>query len=271
MAAQWSDRLLLKVVNVLAYIFLFGSNIYASALPSWSHGHVQHGSDTYITPAPYAFYVWTVINALFLGFIIFQFFPQGYDLTVEHIGWRFAIVGVLNAVYVHLYAQNQQIPALIVVLFLASAVSYVYWSLRSHPPSDGAQLAFCHLPWSMLHAWSIILIIISLFAAFGKSTDQHAGVWTRIFVAIALAFLACTAWGYAFNSEKGDLAGAIVIAWALLGVFTAHEHPHFIHWFALGAFLVSLAAVLKATYGAYKSRSGAGILIDPERDPLLSS
>jgi len=269
MAAKWSDNLLLKIVNVIVYVFLFGSNVYASLIPNWGHHHSHYATKiTYITPAYYAFFVWTLINLGLLGFVIFQFFEGGYELAVGHIGWRFAIVGILNAIFAHLYATDHYVWAFVVVIFLASSVSHVYWSLRSHPAGSPAQAFFVHLPWSLWHAWSVVLVIISLFAAFGKDTSHHAGVWTKIFVAIALVFLASTSVGYAFNGAKGDIAGALVIAWTLLGIFTA-QHVPFIHWFALGAFIVSIGAVLKAGYTLYRTPSG-GLLTDPERAPLIA-
>jgi len=270
--ATWSDKLLLKIVNVLVYIFLFGSNIYSSVMPNYGHNHDNYylAKETYITPAPYAFYVWTIINLGLLGFVILQFFDVGYELVVEHIGWRFAIVGILNAVYAHLYATNHYIVAFVVIIFLASSISHVYWSLRTHPPSNVYQTLFVYLPWSLWHAWVLVLTVISLFAAFGREYGHHhAGVGTKVCVAIALVFLAATGVGYAFDGAKGDLAGSVVIAWALLGIFSEQRHPAFIHWFALGAFIVSLGAVLKAGYTAFRAPR-SGLLTDTERAPLLS-
>lgn len=44
MARAWNDGLLLKVINVLTYIFLFGSNTYASV------AGFEGGRESYITP-----------------------------------------------------------------------------------------------------------------------------------------------------------------------------------------------------------------------------
>lgn len=57
--------------------------------------------------------------------------------------------------------------------------------------------------------------------------------------------LCSTGVGYAFQSEKGDVAGALVIALELAGVFARQSHPKSIHWVALVSFLVTLFAVLK--------------------------
>lgn len=260
--ANAGDNLAIKVVNVLVYIFLFGSNLYGSLQPS-------HASKTtYITPANYAFWIWTLINLLLLGQVILQFFAAGYEVIVERIGWRFAITGLLNAIFAHLWATNHQVWAFVVSLFLASSVSTVYWSLRNAPPKSGATAIFVHTPWSLWHAWTVVLVIVSGFGAFGRdAAHHHAGIGTRVCVIIALVFLASTSAGYAFNSAKGDIAGAAVIAWTLLAIFSAQRHPATIHWVALGAFIVSLLAVAKAAFTAFRGRS---VLEDNERAPLLS-
>jgi len=258
------NNLPLKIVNVLVYIFLFGSNTYSSVTPGG-----LAGKETYITPAPYAFYVWTIINLLLLGYVILQFFDQGEEAIVEGVGWRFAGVGILNGVFAHLYATNNPIPAFIIAIFLALVLSHIYYTLQTVSPKSLPTKLFVHLPFSLWHAWSVVLLIISGFAAFGRSTGHKAGIFTDVFVCTALAFLASTSVGYAFsNGTQGDVAGAAVIAWALLGVFSEQRHPAVIHWFALGAFLVAGASVVKALLFAF--RSGSVIGNDSERAPLVA-
>jgi len=265
-----ANPLVLKVVNVLAYIFLLGSNAYTSWMPDYGDSQSHAGKVTYITPASYAFYVWTIINLLLLGEVIVQFFSgPAAELLIDHIGWRFAGIAILNAVYAHLYASGHYVLAFICVLFLASAISTVYWSLRSHPPSETSTTVFVHLPWSLWHAWSVVLVLVSGFAAFGRSTHHHAGVWTDMFVCAGLAFLVLTSVGYAYHGDKGDVGGAAVLAWALWGIFSAHVHPQVIHWFALGSAILATLAVAKALYSAFTGGRG-GVLADSERAPLLS-
>ncbi|KAG9020941.1 hypothetical protein FS837_007538, partial [Tulasnella sp. UAMH 9824] len=50
--ADWSDGILLKVVNVLVYLFFTGSNVYTVAGPTPVYGA---GKETYFTPASWVF------------------------------------------------------------------------------------------------------------------------------------------------------------------------------------------------------------------------
>ena len=110
---------------------------------------------------------------------------------------------------------------------------------------------------------TIVLIVLSLFEAFGVDARSHsAGIWTKIFVFLAFVFLETTAAAYAFASKEGDAAGAAAITWALFAICqlpirlplyieltsspVLYQHDTFIHWSALVFFVISLFAVVKS-------------------------
>ncbi|ORY54602.1 hypothetical protein BCR35DRAFT_284608 [Leucosporidium creatinivorum] len=262
--SNWSDHLLLKLVNVAVFVFLFGSGIYSSL-----DGHGA-GKDTFFTPASYVFYTWSLIDLLLLGYIIYQFVDSSHD-AVHGVGWRLALVGVLNAIYLHVFVTGHYLVAFIFALLVASTVSTVYWSLSAHyPAKDLFDAVFVHLPFSLWHAWSLVTVFISGFAAFTHAGHgHHPSLVVKVLVVLSLAFLSVTAWGYAFRSRKGDVAGAAVLAWTLFGIYD-HQHNHLIKYFALAAFIVSLFAVVKSLYFTFVKGDGAISLGDDERAPLVA-
>ncbi|KAE9408591.1 hypothetical protein BT96DRAFT_849216 [Gymnopus androsaceus JB14] len=270
MADSWTDGILLKVVNVIVYILFLGSNIYSVAAP----GDLYFtGKPTYITPAPWAFLIWTVIHILLLGTIIYQFFPTGKRVIVDGISWRFPLLGVLNAIYVNLWAHHSYIAAFIFALFVSSAVTHIYYVVKKHHLVESvADELFIHLPFSLYHGWTTVLVILTAFEAFGVNAfKEHAGVWTKVLVFLALFFLEATAATYAFSTPEGDLPAAIAISYSLFAVFAEQRSSAFIHWSALAFAILSLVWVLKGAYGLYvRSSGGSGIrLEDPERAPLV--
>ncbi|GAA6025495.1 hypothetical protein JCM11491_002839 [Sporobolomyces phaffii] len=263
-ANRWNDHLLLKVVNVLAFLFLFSSNLYGGLSP---HGV---GRETAFTPARYVFWTWSLIDFLLLGYVIYQFFDKSHD-SVHGVGYRFALVGILNAIFLHVFVTRHFIVAFMFAILLASTVSTVYYTLGAHyPPKGLGDVLFVHLPFSLWHAWSIVTLLISAFALFTHGGHHsHPSVLTRILVCLALAFLAVTSWGYAFRSRGGDLAGAIVLAWTLYGIFD-YQTDKTIHYFALAAFIVALVAIVKSLYFTFIARDGSIALgSDSERQPLV--
>ncbi|GAA6043856.1 hypothetical protein JCM8097_001190 [Rhodosporidiobolus ruineniae] len=260
---HWNDHLLLKVVNVLAFVFLFSSNTYGALQPH------SYGRDTYFTPADYVFYTWTIIDFLLLGYVIYQFVDGSHD-TVHGVGWRFPLVGVLNSIFIHVFVSGHYIVAFIFALLLASSVSTIYYSLSAHyRPKGLGDVLFVHLPFSLWHAWSIVIVLISGFALFTHGNHHsHPSVVSRILVVAAEAFLAITAVGYSFRDRRGDIAGAAVLTWTLAGIWD-HQHDKVIHYGALAAFIVSLLAVVKSLWFTF-ARSGEVTGTGEERRPLVA-
>lgn len=119
-------------------------------------------------------------------------------------------------------ASAHYIAAFVVSLLVASSVSHVYWTLKRHyTPKSMLDVVFVHLPFSLWHAYSLIAILLSASAAFEPhSPPAHPDLVEKLLVLGAEWFLTMTAMGYAFESQRGDSAGATVIAIFLLGVFT---------------------------------------------------
>ncbi|KAM0790758.1 hypothetical protein ACM66B_004609 [Microbotryomycetes sp. NB124-2] len=264
-ANHWNDHLALKIVNVAVFVFLFSSGLYSAMSPS-GHG----GKETYITPAPYVFQTWTLIDLLLLGYVVYQFFDSSHD-AIHAVGWRFALVGVLNAIFLHTYVTHHLIVAFIFSLFTASTVSTVYYTLSVASAKGLGDVLFVHTPWSLWHAWSIVTVFISGFAAFTHGGHgRHPSVVVKVLVVLSCAFFAITAWGYAFRTRQGDIAGAIVLAWTLFGVYD-EQHNKLIHYFALACFIVSLFAIVKSLYFTFVARdSGRISLGNDERAPLVA-
>lgn len=113
--------------------------------------------------------------------------------------------------------------AFVFALLTASSVSTVYWSLKMHYPSKNIyDSLLVHLPFSLWHAFSLFAVVLSAFALFTKGIapgEHHPGFTVKVLVLVAEGFLASTALGYAFHSKKGDVAGALVIALLLYGIY----------------------------------------------------
>lgn len=103
---SWKDGIFLKVVNVIVYFLFLGSNIYSIAGPEDVY---RSGKETYFTPAPYAFAIWSLIHLLLLGTIVYQFFPSGKRVVIDGISWRLPLLAVLNAIYVNVWARGHYV------------------------------------------------------------------------------------------------------------------------------------------------------------------
>jgi len=222
---------IIRFSNLLVYVFLLTTNL-LTIIYSGLKAH-----DTYITPHPSIFLIWAVIIFLFGGLVIYQFFDRASETVVDGIHGHFITISLFSALWVYLWETNHLILALITITIIFSQISFVYWRLHNKFPAQGINdTLWIHAPFSLYHAWSAFLLILSIFAAFTpeKTDDEDSEqpkLYVKILVFFALLILQGVASSY-IEGFKGDVAGALVIAGSLYGVFVAQDDP-FIHWSAL--------------------------------------
>jgi len=271
--SSWKDDIFLKIVNIVVYFFFLGSNIYAVAGP----GDIYHNSkETYLTPATWTFLIWSLIHFLLLGFLFYQFTDSGKKVAIDGVGWRFPLLAVLNAIYVSVWAHGRYVIAFFLALAVSSCVSHIYYIVKKHHrgQSFGDEI-FVHLPFSLYHGWTTVLVLLTGFEAFGRNANTHpAHFWTKFFVFLSLFFLEATSAAYAFSSPEGDLAGSIAITWSLFGIWAKQSAPGgsgFVGITSLVFSILSAFWVVKSLVGTFQSRGAVGVLHDEERAPLVGA
>ncbi|KAJ2961888.1 hypothetical protein NQZ79_g2889 [Umbelopsis isabellina] len=228
-----------KVANVVVYLFFLGATVYSVAGPKPDPKIILQ-YETYITPAAWVFYIWSLIHLLLGGFVIYQWFEPAHEVAVHGVGWHFVISTVLNAVWLSLWHKGHLVLALIAILFTASSISFVFYNLeKNYPSSNWWDRILVHAPFSLWHGLIIFIATLNAFAAF-TSTQEHGPDTLHITLAIfGLVFLTSTAIGYVeYKGAKGDITGALVIAIGLFAVFDHQTNP-VIHWSALAAGIIT--------------------------------
>jgi hypothetical protein len=244
--------LLIKISNLLAFIFLVGANVYSGLGPEKDDSPYHENHPTYITPAPFVFGVLGLIQFLLGGFVIYQFFSSNPEVVVDGISWHFIGVILLNSLWLFLWQTDHLILAWIVVLITSSQISYIYYTIKyKYPGGSLNEIIWVHAPFSLYHAWIFVMAVISTFAAFlpDKEDDESPSILIKILVVVGLLILEGTAVGY-IEKFKGDIAGAVVIAWTLYGIFVEQEDP-VIHWSALILAIFTSFHILRPLYRKY--------------------
>jgi len=76
-------------------------------------------------------------------------------------------------------------------LLVSATVSQIYYTIKSSESTRSETFwdeILVHTPFSLWHAWALVLVVISGFAAFGRSVHSHnghTGAWTKAFVFFA--------------------------------------------------------------------------------------
>lgn len=86
---------------------------------------------------------------------------------------------------------SRSFSAFIFSLFVSSAVTHIYYIVKKYHESQSiADELFVHLPFSLYHGWTTVLVVLTAFEAFGNNVyKEHAGIWTKVFVFLALYVL----------------------------------------------------------------------------------
>ena len=120
-----------QLANIVVFLFSLGSNVYSVAGPDNMYASTKVSlarcsrdsmltqvQETYLTPAPMAFWVWSLVHLLLLGTMFFQFTERGKEIVVDSIGWRFALLGVFNTVYIFFWSRHWYILAFVLSLYV---------------------------------------------------------------------------------------------------------------------------------------------------------
>ncbi|KAJ7350298.1 hypothetical protein DFH08DRAFT_958002 [Mycena albidolilacea] len=213
MSGSWTDGIVLKV----AYWAFLGSNIYTYAAGASYYG----GKETYITPALWAFLIWSLIHLLLLGTVIYQFTHIYYVVEKYHLAESFA------------------------------------------------DELFVHLPFSLYHGWTTVLVVITAFQAFGvNAATTGAGIWPRSLSSSPSSSSSAPPRPTP-SPPLGDLLASVAIAWSLFTIFAEQTGSGFVHWSSLVFAILALVWVFKGTYGLFVRTRGGVRLHDEERAPLV--
>ena len=91
------------------------------------------------------------------------------------------------------------------MVFTSGAVSYIYYRLKElHASETWAETLFLHLPFSLYHAWILVLMVINLFAVFGPVKDDGPSTFHIVFAVAGLLFVGSVVVGY-IEYKKGDV------------------------------------------------------------------
>ncbi|KAI6042546.1 hypothetical protein EDC04DRAFT_2866738 [Pisolithus marmoratus] len=239
---NWRNHLLLKVANIIGAIFVMGGNVYTVISP-WDV--YFSGKETYFTPASWSFFVWPLIHMLILGTCIYQFSGRGKEVIIERIGWKLPLLDFLNAMYIYSWTIQEYRYGTDLTLVGRSSVYYlrsqIYNDIKERQLRNFCDEVFLHLPFSIYHGWTVCLVFMSAFEAFGaNAVTEPADVWTKVAVFGSLVLL-----------QIVTFPACLAITWYLFAVVVQQtpERSPFVHYSALGFAIFSLCWVMRCVIG----------------------
>lgn len=210
--------------NIIAFIAVVLVNILASTLPigGRSTAAVSNMYPTLITPAGYAFSIWSVIYVLLACFVVYQATPTGQAKTsVQSIGIFFILSCLFNIIWIFLWQYVYVELCVIVIILYLLSLSVVYVRTRTPQPTRG-EMWFVKLPFSLNLGWVSVATIINITVALEKNEWSGWGLsdttWAIIILLIGTVLAIMVSFPYR------DSIYPLVFVWAYVAI--AVEHPN---------------------------------------------
>lgn len=239
-----------QVAVVAAALFNVGMNALAGAgvLFGTTTGAVSDAVPTGVTPAGWAFSVWSVIFVGALVFAGYQARPSAGGPRYDALAAPFVAANVLNGLWqVPWLAGLFGLAAVVIAGILASLV-WLTVRLDRLGPSTAERWAL-GVPTSLFLAWVSVATALNVSVALRAAGWDGGAVWPPLVVGLVAAV------GAALLRRTGDVAFAAVLAWAFAAI-----------WAENGAGAPALTAALVA--GAVAFAAATALALRDGASPL---
>lgn len=236
----------LRYANIIFYVLTIIVNGIAGSttlIGGQNTAAVSNKYPTLITPAPYVFAIWGIIYVLLGAFVVYQALPkQRNSGFIEKIGWLFVVSSILNMAWIVIW-QLEYLPVS-VVLIIAYLISLIGIYLRLNIGKGKTPLKeklAVHVPFSVYLGWLSIATIANITLVLVASGWDGLGIaaetWAILIVAVALVLTML------MLGIRKDLAYALVVIWALVGISVNQTNPNVVLATQVGAVIAAIATV----------------------------
>ncbi|KAI7263768.1 hypothetical protein KC345_g9041 [Hortaea werneckii] len=200
-------------VNTLAVTLPLGGN---------STGEISDRYHTYITPAGYAFSIWSLIYLLLAGFIIYQFRSDtaGRD-SVQRIGIWFVLSCIFNMGWLFLWQYLYIELSLAAMVLMLISLIVIYRRTRSIPDATTGEKWLIKLPFSTYLGWISVATIVNVSIVLDKNNWDGFGLSDSLWAVIMLCTGVLLAVIVSFPYR--DSIYPLVFVWAYIAISIEHK------------------------------------------------
>ena len=241
-----SNQKTLKIANAIGFLVTILVNGAANALPlnGITTGELSDKYANLFTPAGYVFAIWGVIYVLLAAFTYYQYTANDDELH-EKIGWLFVISSFFNSIWIFFWHYEYLLLSLFAMTGLLVSLILIYTRLDiGHIDVPQKKRYMVHTTFSVYLGWitvAPIANVAALLVGIGWDGFNITSLYitaTMILIALIITLV--------YIYDRGDIAYAAVIVWALGGIVQKQMNTFLIPWVAgLSIAAIIIAAVLK--------------------------
>ena len=240
---------ILRYANIIFFVLTVIVNGIAGSTTLIGGQDTAAVSDKYptlITPAGYVFAIWGIIYALLGVFVIYQALPKQRDSGfIEKIGWLFVLSSIINMAWLVVWQYEFLIVSVALIIAYLLALIGIYLRLNIGKGKTGIKEKLAvHVPFSVYIGWLSIATIanISIYLVsvgwdgFGIATET----WAVLIIAVALVLTML------MLGIRKDLAYALVVIWALVGISVNQTNGTVVLATQVGAVIAAISTLAVA-------------------------
>ena len=236
----------LRYANILLFILTVIVNSIAGSttlIGGRDTATVSNNNPTLITPAGYVFSIWGIIYILLGAFVVYQALPRerGSDYH-RKIGWLFVLSSLVNIAWIFVWQFESLIISVVLIFALLLSLIAIYLRLNiGRSKVKTSERLAVHLPFSVYLGWitiaSIADVAVTLTAYSWDSFGISPETWAIIVVAVALVITML------MLGIRKDVAYALVVIWALVGIGVNQTNPNVVLTTQIGAIILAVATL----------------------------
>jgi tryptophan-rich sensory protein len=215
-----------QTVNVAAAVGQFAAPALAPRLGG-DIGAVSDQYPTLLTPATYAFAIWTLIFALCAAYAAYQARPaRRADPLLRRVGWWTAAAMVANTLWELAFPTRRFVAANLLIFAMLAALVAVQVCYARAGTAGELRPASRAEPWLVRGAFSLFLGWITVASVANTAQTLTALGWEGAGVpptawAVALLGAAAAIGAWATRRLGANVWYALAVAWALAGIAVA--------------------------------------------------
>jgi hypothetical protein len=219
---------LLQSLNVLGLAGTITVNALANGLPinNKTTGELSDQYPNLFTPAGFTFSIWGLIYLLLSAFCVYQaqgLFKRTQRRAHHHvtgrIGYFFFVSCLANVTWIFAWHYEYVAASVGIMGVLFFSLLQIYLRLNHSPKSSSWQEKYlARLPFSVYLGWISVASIANV-TAWLVDAGWGRGVFSEEAVAVVMVGAAALIGLYLLLKQR-DVAFALVIAWALIGILT---------------------------------------------------
>ncbi|WP_376768258.1 tryptophan-rich sensory protein [Litoribacterium kuwaitense] len=202
-------------MNVFFFLIMVVINIFASSLPLFgrSTAEVSAMAENLLTPAGYAFIIWSVIYVLLAIWVVSQCVPRiGSKPEFKVVGGLFILSSILNVLWLVLWHALYFYTTLPVMVALLVTLIVLYRRVRQITPRSW----IASVPFSIYLGWISVATIQNVAVVLTRAFPGKTGLGIDIVAAIVL--LVGTGIALAMLLKQRDGLYPLVFVWAYVAI-----------------------------------------------------